>query len=747
MRNNYNLLDERVKKWIFQQGWTSLREIQHIAIEPILSAKTDILISASTAAGKTEAAFLPACSRVAAQKKGIAILYISPLKALINDQYRRLESLTDLLSMQLTPWHGDIPQSKKNKLKKSPSGIVLITPESLESLLINDSGWFKQAFHSLQYVIIDEFHAFLGLERGQQLLSLLNRIEHLIGRLTVPVPRIALSATLGNLPSIPLSLRPNKRFPCQIIKESHAISLVKIQLKGYLQSDDLNDEQNSETDDQITNLSAEHQICQDLFRFCRGDNHLVFANSRRRVESITAQLSDFCVQHTLPNEFFPHHGSLSKELRETLETRLQKGILPTTAICTMTLELGIDIGKVKSVIQVSSPHSVSSLRQRIGRSGRRGNHAILRMLITERQLVKQSSLIDKLRLQLIQSLAMIRLLISSKWFEPADLDLYHFSTFLHQILAVIAQWGGIRAQQIYQLLCKEGPFQNITPNMFKLLLTQMGKLNFLTQLNDGELVLGIKGEQIVNHYTFFAVFNTPEEYRIIAGNKTLGTLPIDSMVLEGQHIIFGGQRWKVIEINSDNKIIYVDYSKGGKPPIFGGEGLPIHNVIREEMYKILCEQEYRITVDNKKVDFIDNTAKDLFRESCDTFRSLNLSSKSLIQEGKYVYILPWKGDKVVNTIVALLLKKEFSVGAYAGVIEVENSTLGEVKTVLKQLGQSHLPDNQQLANVVPDKHLEKFDQYLPEDLLSIGYGAKAFDIVETKKWLQSMDFVCNDKIY
>lgn len=741
MKNNYDLLDERVKKWIFQQGWTSLREIQHIAIEPILSAKTDILISASTAAGKTEAAFLPACSRVADQKEGIAILYISPLKALINDQYRRLESLTDLLSMQLTSWHGDSSQSKKNKLKKSPSGIVLITPESLESLLINDSGWFKHAFSCLQYIIIDEFHAFLGSERGHQLLSLLTRIEHLLGRLTDPVPRIALSATLGNLPSIPLSLRPNKSLPCQIIKESRAISSVKIQLKGYLEQTDLNDEQNSETASQIMNQSAEYQICQDLFRFCRGDNHLVFANSRKRVESIAAQLTDFCAQKILPNEFFPHHGSLSKELRETLETRLQKGTLPTTAICTMTLELGIDIGKVHSVIQVTPPHSVSSLRQRMGRSGRRGNPAILRMLIAERELVKQSSLMDKLRLQLIQSLSMIRLLISSKWFEPADLNLFHFSTLLHQILAVIAQWGGIRVPQIYQLLCKEGPFQNITPDVFKLLLTQMGKINLLTQLHNGELVVGILGEQVVNHYTFFAVFNTPEEYRIIAGNKILGTLPMDSLVLEGQHIIFGGQRWKVTEINSDKKIIYVNYAKGGKPPKFGGEGLSIHDVIRQEMYKILCEQEYRITVEDKKIDFIDATAKALFLEGCDTFRSLNLAKETVIQEGKYVYILPWKGDKVINTIVALLLQQGFAVGAYAGVIEVENSTLAEIKRVLKQLAQSHLPDAQQLANAVPEKHLEKFDLYLPQDLLSIGYGARAFDTAETKKWLQSLDFV------
>ncbi|MDN3502159.1 DEAD/DEAH box helicase [Psychrobacter sp. 5A.1] len=173
MRDAHTELDKRVQRWIFNQGWHGLREVQAKAIAPILSGQTDVLISAATAAGKTEAFFLPACSAIAYQDKGVGILYISPLKALINDQYRRLQSLAELLDMQVTPWHGDSLQSKKKQQKKSPSGIILITPESLESLLVRDAGWVKQAFGELKYIVIDEFHAFLGSERGQHLLSLL----------------------------------------------------------------------------------------------------------------------------------------------------------------------------------------------------------------------------------------------------------------------------------------------------------------------------------------------------------------------------------------------------------------------------------------------------------------------------------------------------------------------------------------------------------------------------------------------
>lgn len=729
MTHDYQKLDIRVQKWVFKQGWPSLREIQDLSIDPIMAGNTDVLISASTAAGKTEAFFLPACSVIADQDEGVGILYISPLKALINDQDRRLESLADILEMQVTPWHGDSNIAKKKKLRKNPSGIILITPESLESMLIRDANWVRGAFSNLKYVVIDEFHAFIGSERGHQLLSLLSRLEHLLGRLKDPIPRVALSATLGELETVPLSLRPNKSFPCKIIISSKTQSTVKVMVKGYvdpllLQASD-------------TREDAEYRICEDLFSLCRGSSHLVFANSRKRTESIAFRLSDFCEKKVLPNEFYPHHGSLAKELREDLESRLQKEQLPTTAVCTMTLELGIDIGKVDSVIQVTAPHSISSLRQRMGRSGRRGGPSILRMLIAEKEIGKNSNIADKLRLQLIQSLAMVRLLISSKWFEPADKSCFHFSTLLHQILAVIAQWGGIRADQLYKLLCNEGPFQNVTLTDFKAILIHMGQGELITQLGSGELVLGIQGEKLSNHYTFYAVFKTPEEFRIIFGSKTLGTLPVDSMLIEGQQIIFGGQRWNVKEVNTENKTIYVEQAQGGKPPDFAGGGMSIHDMVRREMFKILKEGDYRISIGDHKVDFIDKEAKVLFQEGVKTFNDDNLAEDKVVSSNGHIYIFTWKGDKVVNTLVAMLNQKNLTAGSFAGVIEISKSSLGDVINTLNQLKNSTLPSAYELAKLVPEKRIEKYDDQLPDDILSIGFGAKAFDIGGVRAWLDA----------
>ncbi|QBL10489.1 DEAD/DEAH box helicase [Rheinheimera sp. D18] len=731
MSNAFDKLHPKVQRWVYQQGWPSLREIQSAAIEPILRGNTDVLISASTAAGKTEAFFLPAISAIANQERGIGILYISPLKALINDQNRRLETMSDLLGLPVTPWHGDSLQSKKKNLRATPLGVVLITPESLESLIIREPGWVASAFAELQYVVIDEFHAFIGTERGQQLMSLLHRLEQLLNRLKKPIPRIALSATLGNLESVPASLRPNGTMPCCIIKDAGTTSTLKIQIKGYINPAKLADDEHDTND----KLNEPSNLINDLFKFCRGGNHLVFANSRKRTEELTADLSDMCEEQCVPNEFFAHHGSLSKELRQDVEKRLQQEQYPTTAICTMTLELGIDIGKVNTVIQVTPPHSVSSLRQRMGRSGRRGGPSTLRMMISEEEITQHSDITSKLRLKTIQSLAMIRLLISSKWYEPADTSLYHFSTLLHQVLAIIGQWGGVRAEQLFAILCKDGPFNKVSASDFKSLLIHMGKTQLITQLGSGELTLGVAGERIVGHYTFYAVFQTPEEYRIVTGYKTLGTIPVDSVLLPGQHIVFGGKRWKIKDVDTQKKVIMVEHSKGGKAPHFDGDGMSIHDAIRQEMFTILKEAEYRITVGDKKVDFADPVIKSLFAEAVTYFNAAELTNNAFLQDESTVHILPWLGDKTTNTLLALLNRKDFKASVSAGVISVTQTSIDEVKMALKGSFEHGIITETELAQNVLIKNIEKYDEYLPSNLLTLDYGAKAFDTKAALNWI------------
>ena len=726
----YQKLDIRIQKWIYKQGWPDLRAIQKKAVDPILAADRDVLISASTAAGKTEAAFLPACTAISDCREGFGIVYISPLKALINDQYRRLEGLCEQMDLAVTPWHGDAARSRKKRAWREPSGILLITPESLEAMLINHPGWVKEAFASLRYLIIDEFHAFIGSERGHHMLSLLNRLDHLVGRLGDPVPRIALSATLGEIERVPPSLRPNGRRGCEIITDDDGKSTIRVQVKGFLNPIDLKPNDPRQTADQ--------KICDELYRVCRGDSHLVFANSRKRTEAIAADLTDRCEQNGVPNEFFPHHGSLSKELREDLEIRLQQERLPTTAVCTTTLELGIDIGKVNSIVQVAAAPSVSSLRQRLGRSGRRGGAAVLRAMIAEDDLTPESSINDKLRLELVQSLAMIRLLIRDQWFEPADTHDYHLSTLIHQVLAITAQWGGIQAGQLYTLLCREGPFSQVNTDQFKALLGQLGECQCLTQLGTGELVLGVEGERLVNQYTFYAVFQTPEEYRVVNGSRTIGSLPVETMILPEQHIVFAGKRWIVLDVDKEGRVIHVQATKGGKPPTFGGTGPGLHDMIREEMQRIYREGDYRIETSQGSIDFADASAWALFEQGVAFFNEAGLDTNPVIKHNREILVVTWRGDKLVNTLTAALVMNGFRASNYAGVIEIIETTRDSVFECLETLRDDGMPNETVLAEIVPEKLVEKYDELLPESLLTEGYGRRFFDSAAAECWLNQV---------
>ncbi len=732
MKDEFALLHPAVQRWVYKQGWRELRAIQKEAIRPILSGKSDVVISAPTAGGKTEAVFLPACSAIAGEMEGFGVLYISPLKALINDQYRRLESLCEMLDMKVTPWHGDSPQAKKKDARRTPEGILLITPESLESLFIRQSGWVQAAFESLKYVVIDEYHAFVGFERGHHLQSLLTRLEHLLGRQQVPIPRVALSATLGDMDGVLSFLRPDSDFPCKLIVDHESRSSLRIQVRGYIDHAFNATRALNEMDD-----PTDQRVAVDLYKALRGDSHLVFANSRRRTEHYAALLSDLCEKNFVPKEFFPHHGSLSKELRSDLEQRLQKETLPTTAVCTMTLELGIDIGKVNSIAQVTAPHSVASLRQRMGRSGRRGDPAILRMFIIESELTANSSLSDKLRIELLQSVAMIRLLVR-KWYEPADARLVHFSTLLHQILAIVAQWGGVRADQLWSLLCKSGPFDKVTVEHFKTLLTDMGKKRLITQLSNGELVLAEQGEKLVNHFTFYSVFHTPQDYRIVVkqGGKTLGTLPVDSPVAQEQHIVFGGRRWKILDIDVERKVIYVAPAAGGKPPEFGGSGMSVHDYVRQEMLEVYIEGDYRVDASGTTIDFMDDTARKQFLEGLATFRDLKLESRRIVSNGRNVYLIPWMGDKIVNTLTMLMVRAGYTASNFAGIIEIDGASHQAVSKCVKTIIEEGRVSNTDLAKLVKDKKTEKYDHLLPESLLNEGYGAKAFDVNGTLDWLR-----------
>ncbi|MCY4216538.1 MAG: DEAD/DEAH box helicase [Flavobacteriaceae bacterium] len=738
-----HLLHPKVIQWVHRQKWSSLRYIQKRAIEPILNADTDVVISAPTAGGKTEAFFLPACSSIINQRMGYGILYISPLKALINDQKRRLESLAEQLAMRVMPWHGDVSATFKKRSIDHPNGILLITPESLESLLTNKSELVSSSMRNLKYICIDEFHAFIGNERGQQMLSLLSRLEHLIGRTSDPIPRIALSATFGDdIEAIHSLLRPDETFPYLHIQGEESDQITHLSLKGFI------DSFHSDTADERFDLTDVDDIVSELYGSCIGANNLIFLNSRKNVEKMTAMLADYKNQkHPMaPNEFFTHHGSLAKDLRESLEKRLKDPYgPPTTALCTTTLELGIDIGKVDKVFQVLyPPNSVSSLRQRYGRSGRRQSKSDkkgsdLRMFILEKELTIRSGLLDALRPNLIQSLAMLKLIVCDRWYEPPEESNKYFSTFIHQILAVIAQWGSVRTDHLFQLLCHLGPFKKVDTTHFKEILVHLKTKELIEQLKSGEITLGFKGNRIVEHYDFFTVFTTPVEYRIVTEKSVLGTVPIGFTFIEGQNMIFAGKYWRIESIDTEKKVITVSPIKGGKAPSFFGDGMMMHHRIAQEMYQLYQSGTFP-KIENERFRFhIEGKTMQLFEEAVKNFRTLKLNLDSIIQVGEHCYLFTWMGTKVTDTLVLLLQRGGFDALRFSDFsVEIIDASRKKIKDyIYNTLLNDTFSTEFELASMLPRKQLEKekYDRFLPDSLLYLSHGSRAFDLERLKDWV------------
>ncbi len=472
---SYDRLHPKIRRWIRDQGWDELREIQARAIGAILDGTGDVVIAAATAAGKTEAAFLPILTLTADRKAaGFSAIYVSPLKALINDQFRRLDELCEAMEIPVVKWHGDASQAEKRKAIAKPSGIALITPESIEAMLTRRPGDAVRLFGSAEFIVVDELHAFLQGPRGLHVASLLKRIDAMARK---PARRVGLSATIGDMSQAMGWLRPTDPSNVDLLVAKADSPELRLQIRGYVEPPDLDDPDHAEgasQDAQAPKRIALDAICDHLFENLRGTNNLVFGGSRRTVESAADRLRRRCEKAGVPNEFYPHHGSLSKVLREDLEIRLKDGGLPTTAVCTSTLELGVDIGSVKSVAQIGAPRSLSSLRQRLGRTGRRrGTPSILRVYVREPYVDTKSGLLDQLRPNTIRSVAVVRLLLA-EFVEPAGPSAETASTLIHQILSVITERGGIRPKPLFDLLCGPGPFNSIDTAGFAQLLRHLG---------------------------------------------------------------------------------------------------------------------------------------------------------------------------------------------------------------------------------------------------------------------------------
>lgn len=706
----FNLLARGVQRQLWRMGWTELRPIQVHAIREIIQSDVDVVIAAQTASGKTEAAFLPIVSKISDESpSSIRALYVGPLRALINDQFQRVEDLCGYVDVPTHRWHGDVGAAAKSSLLKNPAGVLLITPESIESLFVNRSSYLPRLFGGLRYVVIDELHSFLDSERGVHLQSLLCRLRRVVSATEGSFRMVGLSATLGDTSVAQRYLNRDKPNTVAIIRDDVGEKELRYRIHGYISRTSSDREIAKEKSKDSKEIAVMRQIAEDLVEHCRGYSNLVFANAKGDIEIYADLCNEITRRDALPESFLVHHGSLSREIREDTEAGMKDGHRQT-AICSSTLEMGIDIGSVRMVGQIGATWSVASLKQRLGRSGRKDEDPrIMRVYIPCRDPGSDGNLLDRMHLELIQAIATTELLLS-EWVEPPTPATCDLSTLTQQIISVIAETGGTTATELYARLIHHGAFHDIELSLFKTLLKCLGQTDIIEQIETGELILGLEGERIRKGRDFYAAFQTPAEFTVTTGQRLIGTLPILLSPSVDDHILLGGQRWKVVCVDYDRSEILVERARGKKRPLFiGGAGV-VHDRIREKMRDVLQS-------DNKYV-YLDNTASDLLGSARRTALEAHLLTDPVVAiDERKSFWFTWAGTNTQCTLAAML----GTIG-----VEVINRRVGleitlpksEIYTAATKI-LSNNSDHECVAEHILPKLRRKYDEYLTEGLLNI----------------------------
>ena len=621
-----------VREYVYEKKWEALTGVQEAAIQAILHGTGQVLIASGTASGKTEAVFFPVLSLLAENPPAsVGALYISPLKALINDQFDRLGPLFDRGGIPVLRWHGDVPGGHKKKLLNKPGGVLQITPESLEALLLKHPGKLIPLFRDLRFVIIDEVHAFMGSDRGAQILCQIGRIEDAAG---VRVRRIGLSATLGDYGEALRWLALGTGGETVLVREEGRKQRVRLRLDYFNREDP----EEGET------------YYRELYGQCRGKRCIIFTNSRLEAEETIARLRDLAGRYHEDDVFYVHHGSISAALREEAEGELREREGPVVIAATATLELGIDIGGLDRVIQIGPPPGVSGLVQRLGRSGRRTGRAEIYFTCPED--AREGPAGDPLRgipWALLKTIAVIELYLKEKWIEGAPGKPLPYSLLCHQTLSFLRSRGESSPQDLARRVLSLPPFAGIPPEDYRELLCRLIALDYLEKTEGGGLIIGLEGEKIVNHYSFYSVFPGEEAYRVTQGGKELGE--IHFIPPEGANLILGGRYWQVRGVDLRGREILVSPGEEGGERVWRGSPGETHSRIVERMRGILAEGE--------QYPYLSERARARLDEGRVQAGKLKLTEDYFVPLAPGVFFfIPWLGSRAMRTLGVLFRHRE-----------------------------------------------------------------------------------------
>lgn len=720
-----------VQEYIYRNGWESLRAIQVAAASAIFNTDDHVLLTASTASGKTEAAFFPIITLFSENPPAsVGCLYIGPLKALINDQFSRLNDLCAEADIPVWHWHGDVAQSHKAKLMKRPSGILQITPESLEAMLLHKHAAIPHLFGDLRFVVIDEVHSLLRGDRGGQTLCLIERLSRLAG---VQPRRIGLSATMGD---------PERTGEFLALGTGRGTIIPKIEAKGSrwrlsMEHFYVKDVQAGEDRTDIEALPVLEEKTDQapadadpglgyIFEHTRGKKCLVFVNSREECETVTTTLRQYCERNHEPDRFLIHHGNLSASYRETAEELMKDESQYMSTVTTATLELGIDIGRLERAFQIDAPWTVSSFLQRMGRTGRRELPPEMWFVMREDEPEARAMLPATIPWTLIQGIALVQLYLEERWVEPPRLDRLPYSLVYHQTMSTLASCGELSPRSLADQVLRLPYFHRVSQEDYRALLRYLVKTDHIQRTEQGGLIVGLAGERVVNSYKFYGVFQENEEYTVRSEAQELGTVVLPPPV--GEKLAIAGHVWVVLDIDRKRHLVYCEQVKGSIPAYFGQCPGDLHTKILQRMRQVLREERGYPYLMKNAVARLENARFTASRSGTAEKPLLNLG-------GNMWCLLPWVGT------YAFLAMERFLKVKCADRLGMRNfdsarpyymqfTMKADEQTFFQVVSEEIHKPIDPLELVYPGELplFDKYDEFLPEELVRKGFAYGVLDL-------------------
>ena len=720
-----------VQEYIYQNHWENLRSIQVAAADAIFNTDENVLLTASTASGKTEAAFFPIITLFSEDMpSSVGCIYIGPLKALINDQFSRLNDLCAEADIPVWHWHGDVAQSHKAKLMRHPSGILQITPESLEALLLHKHAAIAKLFGDLRFVVIDEVHSLLRGDRGGQTLCLIERLSRIAG---VNPRRIGLSATIGDPEGTGefLSLGTGRKTIIPKIDAKGSkwrLSMEHFYVKDVQAAEDKQIPDalpvlEEKTDDAPANADPGIGY---IFEHTRGKKCLVFVNSREECEMVTTTLRHYCELNHEPDRFLVHHGNLSASYRETAEGIMKDDSQYMTTVTTATLELGIDIGRLERAFQIDAPWTVSSFLQRMGRTGRRELPPEMWFVIREDEPEVRAMLPTTIPWKLLQGIALVQLYLEERWVEPPRLDRLPFSLLYHQTMSTLASCGELSPRALADRVLRLHYFHRITQEDYRVLLRHLIATDHIQQTEQGGLIVGLAGERVINSFKFYGVFQESEEYTVRSESQELGTVVSPPPV--GEKLAIAGHVWQVLDVDHKRRLIYCRQVKGSVPAYFGQCPGDLHTKILTRMRRVLQE--------DRQYPYLMKNAVARLEQARFTAAHSGAADKTLINLGGNMWcLLPWVGTYTFLTMERFLKIKCADRLGLRGLDSarpffIQFTMKADEETFFRVLAEEIRKPIDPMELVYPKELplFDKYDEYLPEELVKKGFALGVLDV-------------------